>query len=108
MYFEQVLVGDADYFHQDKDGWRDWCEARFGQIVADFHTDLPEMTRQNQRYFGDWVSYCGRGDVGYYLGTKFVHRLCVRYRFAELISLRIEDVYEEYLRFAKFFYKDLF
>lgn len=101
IYFEQVLVGDTEYYHQNRDGWKTWCDEHFVQIITDFQKDLPEMTRQNQRYFGDWVSYCGRGDVGYYLGTKFVHRLCERYRFAELIRLGIEDVYEEYLRFAE-------
>lgn len=101
MYFEQVLVGDSEYYHQNRDGWKAWCEEHFGQILTDFHVDLPGMTRQNQRYFGDWVSYCGRGDVGYYLGTIFVHRLCEKYRFAELIQLRIEDVYEAYMVFAE-------
>lgn len=101
MYFEQVLVGDSEYYHQNRDGWKAWCEERFRQIVTDFHEDLPGMTRQNQRYFGDWVSYYGRGDVGYYLGTKFVYCFCERYRFAELINLKIEDVYEEYMVFAE-------
>ena len=26
MYFEQVLVGDKNYFHQDAEGWKQWCE----------------------------------------------------------------------------------
>lgn len=101
MYFEQVLVGDTEYYHQNRDGWKAWCDEHFVQIITDFQKDLPEMTRQNQRYFGDWVSYYGRGDVGYYLGTKFVHRLCERYRFAELIRLGIDDVYEAYMVFAE-------
>jgi len=29
MYFEQVLVGDLEYYHQNRDGWRDWCEEQF-------------------------------------------------------------------------------
>ena len=100
MYFEQVLVGDLLYFHQDRNGWRGWCEAHFGQIVTDFHTDLSTMTRQTQRYFGDWVSYHGRGDVGYFLGTRFVHFLCGKYEFWQLINMKIEEVYEEYLAFV--------
>ena len=64
MVFEQELVGSDNYFHQNKNGWLDWCEAHFNRILTDFHADLPTMTRFTQRYFGDWVSYCGRGDVG--------------------------------------------
>lgn len=101
MYFEQMLVGDPTYFHQDRDGWKDWCEAQFGQIVTDFHQELPAMTRHTQRYFGDWVSYHGRGDVGYFLGTKFVHRLREKYEFEQLINMKIDEVYEEYLAFVE-------
>ena len=79
MYFEQVLLNDLNYYHQNKNGWREWCDNHLGKIVADFNNDLPTMNKLNQRYFGDWVSYYGYGDVGYYLGTKFVHYLINKY-----------------------------
>ena len=101
MYFEQILVNDLDYYHQNQNGWKEWCDEHCQQILADFHTDLPAMTRLNQRYFGDWVNYCGRGDVGYYLGTKLIHHLSREYRFDELINMKIDDVYKAYLEFAK-------
>ncbi len=101
MYFEQTLVGDVNYYHQDNNGWLKWCEKHFQQSLEDFYHDLPTMTKANQRYFGDWVSYNGRGDVGYYLGTKFVHHLCGRYDFDRLINLGIDDIYQEYLLFTK-------
>lgn len=101
MYFEQVLVGDLNYYHQDKDGWLRWCDDHFRQILGDFQNDLPTMTKSNQRYFGDWVSYHQKGDVGYYLGTKFVHWLCDKYDCSRLINLGIEDVYQEFLFFEK-------
>lgn len=101
MYFEQALVGDFNYYHQDKNGWLEWCEAHFGQMAADFHRDLPAMTKVNQRYFGDWVSYYGRGDVGYYLGARFVQKLRRKYSFEQLINVEIGDVYREYLGFIE-------
>ena len=101
MYFEQILVGDARYYHQDRDGWLDWCDGHFPQILADFHRDLPGMTPSNQRYFGDWVSYHCKGDVGYYLGTRFVRHLCEGYDFSRLINLEVNDVYREYLLFTE-------
>lgn len=100
MYFEQVLVNDLNYYHQNKNGWKEWCDNHFQQILTDFDTDLPTMTRINQKYFGDWVSYCGQGDVGYYLGTKFVHYLCNKYCFDQLINMKIDDVYKVYLEFT--------
>ena len=100
MYFEQALVDDLDYYHQNKNGWLEWCNNRYDQILEDFCSDLPTMTKSNQRYFGDWVSYHGKGDVGYYLGTRFVQRLCDKYDLKQLISLTIDDVYREFSFFA--------
>lgn len=101
MYFEQLLVGDTNYYHQDKDGWLSWCDAHFEQIAADFDSDLPTMTRANQKYFGDWVSYLGKGDVGYYLGAKFVHFLRKEYDFEQIIKMNTDEIFKEYLAFVK-------
>lgn len=101
MYFEQLLMNDLSYYHQNKDGWKNWCDAHFQQILIDFQADLPVMNRFNQRYFGDWVDYCGRADVGYYLGARFVQDLCSRYDFGQLIRLEIEEVTREFFRFAE-------
>lgn len=101
MYFEQVLVNDLNYYHQDKNGWRNWCENHFQQILLDFNADLSTMSKINQRYFGDWADYYGRGDVGYYLGTKLVHYLCKKYSFEQLINMKLDDIYDEYLLFVE-------
>ena len=101
MYFEQILVNDLNYYHQNINGWLNWCDTHFQQILADFQSDLPKMTRFNQKYFGDWVNYCGKGDVGYYLGTKFVQHLCGKYSFEYLIKMKIDDISQEFFKFAK-------
>lgn len=101
MYFEQVLVNDLNYYHQDKKGWRSWCENHFQQMLLDFNADLSKMARMDQRYFGDLADYYGRSDVGYYLGTKFIHYLCEKYSFDQLINMKLDDVYDEYLVFAE-------
>ncbi len=100
MCFEQILVNDYHYYHQDKNGWLEWCDTHYEQILSDFHNDLLTMTRSNQRYFGDWVSYCGKGDVGYYLGTRFVQNLCEKYSFGDVINMSIDDVCQEYHAFV--------
>ena len=101
MCFEQALVNDSNYYHQNKDGWLEWCDNHYEQILADFHSDLLTMTKSNQRYFGDWVSYHGKGDVGYYLGTRFVQQLCGKYAIEQLIRMDIDDIYQEYLGFIE-------
>lgn len=101
MVFEQLLSGDDDYFHQDRDGWKAWCDAHFEQSLADFAADLPHMTFQNQRFFGDWASYEGKGDVGYYLGAKFVRHLMQKTPFDRLITWDTQQVYEQFCRYKE-------
>lgn len=103
MCFEQMLVGDDDFFHQDEDGWKNWCDGNFLQILADFDNDLSRMSRSDQRWFGDWVKYCGRGDVGYYIGARFVKHLMSKYDFMNLLGLEAETVCGLYRSFAENF-----
>ena len=100
MCFEQTVVGDAEYYHQDKNGWKAWCDANFEKIRSDFAKDLKTMSFADQRYFGDWVSYNGRGDVGYYLGCRFVRYILADYGFDELICFDISKVKELFERFT--------
>lgn len=101
MYFEQMLLDDLHFYHQDKDGWTAWCDRHFPEILADFDRDLPAMTQFTQRYFGDWCDYRGHGDVGYYLGSRFVQDLADRYPFDELILLDTDQVYDLYRAFQR-------
>lgn len=96
MCFEQELVGKPDYFHQDRDGWKAWCDANFDRIKNDFYYDLHSMTRKDQRYFGDWASYYGKGDVGYYLGNRFVRDLLQNDCFDKVIAYTPEQAYSAF------------
>lgn len=96
MYFEQKLMDDDNVFHQNVDGWLDWCDANISSIKADFNNDLTTMTHSNQRYFGDWVNYNGQSDVGYYLGARFVQWLNKRYTFDKMIHFDIPIIKAEW------------
>ena len=101
MVFEQEVIGDTGYFHQDRGGWKEWCESHEGLIRSSFYADLDTMTRENQRYFGDWVSFEGYGDVGYYLGTRFVRFLMKADSFDRIIGYEVGRVkvgFEEFMR----------
>lgn len=101
MYFEQALVGDTGYYHQDRDGWKRWCDAHWEEIKADFYDDLKTMTFADQRYFGDWVNYNGHGDVGYYLGCRFIHYILSMYELDEIIRFNIDTVTQLFKQFIK-------
>lgn len=99
MYFAQLILGDFNYYHQDKDGWKNWCDDNFHEIIKDFANDLNDMKRFSQRYFGDWCNYHGKSDVGYYLGTKFIHYLLNKYTFDEIINFKSNQVFKLYKEF---------
>lgn len=101
MCFEQELVGDRDFYRQDTDGWKIWCESNFARILSDFDRDLAHMTRQTQRYFGDWCDYCGHGDVGYYIAARFVRSMLETRSFDDVIGLSCEKVFELYCEFVR-------
>lgn len=92
MVFEQEIVGDHEYFHQDNNGWKQWCNEHIELIKQSFGADLNKMTTDNQRYFGDWVSFHGYGDTGYYLGARFVRYLLDFDFFDNIILYGIEEV----------------
>lgn len=92
MTFEQEILEDSKYFHQDRDGWKNWCNQNIKKISSDFENDYRIMTGNNQRYFGDWADYEKHSDVGYYLGTCFVRFVMEKDNFDNIICYDIDDV----------------
>ena len=101
MVFEQEALGDPGYFHQDRDEWKDRCEANEGRILRSFAEDLPAMTPATQRYFGDRVRFMGMPDTGYYLGAKFVRHLMRDGGFDAVIRYGTREIREGFARYAR-------
>lgn len=99
MVFEQEVVGDPDFYQQDADGWKQWCDCNAEHIRNSFYKDMHTMTHEDQRYFGDWVKFEGHGDTGYYLGTKFVRFLLKQDSFDYLIQYDMTKIREGFDRF---------
>ena len=101
MVFEQEIAGDPGYYHQDRNGWAGWCEEHLRDIAADFINDSRTMTQTDQRYFGDWASYRGHPDTGYYLGTRLVRYMMEKDTFDSIIKYDIGSVREAFGAFAR-------
>ena len=101
MVFEQEVLGDPEYFHQDRAGWKKWCDDNHDRLKKFFAEDLPTMTIDDQRYFGDWVNFDGHIDTGYYLGVSFVRYLMQDTSFDEIISYSMDRIYDEYSRWMQ-------
>ncbi len=70
MCFEQNLCGEPHFYHQDRGGWLNWCRGHESMLAAAYRDRLE--TGDVQDFFGDWCSFEGRSDTGYYLGGELV------------------------------------
>lgn len=74
MRCEQFLCQDDNLYHQNKDGWLDWCRANSSGIKQEYFRRI-QNNESTQGFFGDWCDYQGHSDVGYYLGCEFIRFL---------------------------------
>lgn len=95
MYFEQLLCGDPNYYHQDRDGWLNWCEENKREIARAY---LGRVRRDEsiQDFFGDWCSFQGHADAGYYLGAQVVSHIRQTCGTETLLNLSL-SAFEAYL-----------
>ena len=100
MVFEQELVGNPNYFHQNVNGWTTWCHEHLSAIAHCFAAESPSLTRETQRYFGDRVSFEGYPDVGYYLGARFVRFLMEKMTFDEVLCLPLSQIQQSFDAFC--------
>ena len=98
MVCEQILCG-AEFYHQDKDGWLSWCLENENDIKREYLRRLDEK-EQVQDFFGDWCSYKGHSDVGYFLGCRFVRHLMNSYSLKEIANMKYRAVNKAFSKFA--------
>ena len=98
MYCEQLLCGDMSKYHHHDDSWRAWCEKHKEALFAEYMRRV-DHEESIQDFFGDWCSYQGRSDIGYYLGCAFVKELRQTYSLIEIANLGVEVLLKE-LRFC--------
>lgn len=100
MVCEHILCGDNDFYHQDKDGWLDWCRNNETEIKQEYLRRM-DKGESVQDFFGDWCSYEGFSDVGYFLGCRFVEQMMKKYSLKEIANMRYTKLNKEYIKFAK-------
>ena len=100
MVCEHILCGDDEFYHQDKDGWLDWCYKNENQIKREYLRRLDKKISV-QDFFGDWCSYNGHSDVGYFLGCRFVEHLMKTYSLKEIANMKYRALNRTFTKFAK-------
>ena len=100
-YFEKNIIGNVITDYQNTYSWEVGLGKLFPQLKEDFKKDMSILNdRFTQRYFGDWVSYNGYSDAGYFLGEKFINYLCQKRLFNDILDLSIEEIKTEYDNFC--------
>lgn len=92
MHTEQLLCGNMDFYHQDTDGWLDWCRAHRSILFQSYRrrVDAEDAVRE---FFGDWCKFMGHSDCGYFLGSELIRALSHQFSLRELARLDLEAVY---------------
>ena len=99
MVCEHILCGDNDFYHQDKDGWLDWCYKNENQIKREYLRRLVKK-ESVQDFFGDWCSYNGHSDVGYFLGCRFVRYLMRTRSLKEIANMKYRAINKAFTEFV--------
>lgn len=98
MVCEQILC-DEEFYHQDKDGWLKWCCENENDIKKEYLRRLQDK-ESVQDFFGDWCSYNGHSDVGYFLGCRFVRYLMKTNSLKEVANMSYRNLNKAFIGFA--------
>lgn len=99
MVCEHILCGDSEFYHQDKDGWLSWCYKNENEIKREYLRRLNEI-ESVQDFFGDWCSWRGHSDVGYFLGCRFIENLMKSYSLKEIARMRYRLLNKAFTEFV--------
>ena len=100
MVCEQMLCGDENFFHQNINGWLDWCCENENDIKKEFLKRI-NANESTQDFFGDWCSYKDHSDVGYFLGCRFVRYMMKNHSLTEVANLSCEELSNQFESYCK-------
>ena len=99
MVCEQILCQHADYYHQNQNGWLNWCVSNQREIKQEFLRRI-DSNLSTQDFFGDWCNYQKHSDVGYYLGCEFVKHLQRQHSLVEIANLDSKQLNRHFRAFV--------
>ena len=100
MYFEELCAGDLITLHGSKGSWWVWC-TEHKQVLNQEYLRRLRKNECAQDFFGDWCSYKGNSNIGYFLGYELIVHLAKKYALLELANLSIKTVYDEFIEYVE-------
>ena len=95
MYCEQTLCDDFSYYHQDKNGWLNWCLENEVLLKKEYLRRIKKF-ESTQDFFGDWCNYLGHSDTGYFLGCQYIKYMLQRYAINEIANMDYPTLSKEF------------
>ncbi len=93
MWFEQFLCGSRRFYPQDRGGWLAWCEVNRERLAKAYKKRL-ETDGNVQDFFGDWCSFEGHSDAGYFLGGEIARRVEEERGVEFLLNMQADDFWQ--------------
>ena len=99
MVCEHILCQDDRYYHQNQNGWLDWCKENEAEIKREYLRRV-DKKYQHAGFLRGLVQLQNHSDVGYYLGCEFVKHLQRQYSLVDIASLNVNQLYNHFKEFA--------
>ena len=88
------LLYKEDFYHQNQEGWLSFCSENIRKIKQTYGKCLAKGESTNC-FFGDWNTFMGQSNIGYYLGCEFVRELEKRYTVQNIAILTTDAIEKE-------------
>lgn len=91
----EYLCTNQLFYRNDKNGWLTWCFENESLIRQEYWRRICDG-ESIQDFFGDWCSFMGHSDTGYFLGYQFIQFLLKRYTLKETANLSADVLIKEF------------
>lgn len=85
------LLYKENFYHQSQNGWLDFCMDNTKRIKNEYLKCL--INSENTAcFFGDWNTFMGHSNIGYWLGCEFIRNLEKNYTIQEIAVLNADTI----------------
>ena len=92
LYFEgfatrvsQMLYRE-NFYHQNQNGWLSFCRDNIDSIKQAYWEKILNQ-ESTSCFFGDWHTFMGYSNLGYYLGCEWMRKMERKYTIQEIAGL---------------------
>lgn len=95
---EHLILNREIWRMASNSSWLTWCRNNTNIIAKEYLKRIKEGKPVND-FFGSWLNFKGKSQVGYYLGHEFIKTLERKYDFKEIATLPLNRVRSELIEF---------